>query len=216
MTTAPMDLPAEAPAISDAQRSRVLAAERALEREHSPAGVDAARDAVDEVTAAAGVDALTVQAVDGTAAVEYRRSSATLLVGTGATMPAILHELAHHLTDATFPAHGAEWAANFLALIERFLSVEHGHAYRAEFDHRSVHYDPAIRIHRVRKGATGAVNKERGVLARLVVDDPPESFLCQILAVDRGGLSVRTPAGERYLENERLRYVSYSLRDVTD
>lgn len=216
MTTAPMDLPAEAPTISDAQRSRVIAAERVLEREHGAAGVDAARDVVGEVTAAADVEALTVQVVDGSAAVEYRRRDAVLLVGEEATLPAILHELAHHLTHPAFPAHGAEWAANFLALVERFLSVDHAHAYRFEFDRRNVHHEPGIRIHRVRKGATGAVNKESGVLAKLVVDDPPESMLCQILAVDRGGLKVRTREGERYLENERLRYVSYALRDVTD
>lgn len=212
MTTAPMDLPAEAPTISDAQRSRVLAAERALECEHGAAGVDAARDVVDEVTAAAGVEALTVQVVDGSTAVEYRRRSSQLLVGEEATLPAVLHELAHHLTDPTFPPHGAEWAANFLALVERFLSVDHAHSYRYEFERRSVHFEPGIRIHRVRKGATGAVNKERGVLARLVVDDPPESVLCQILAVDRGGLLARTRVGDRYFENERLRYVSYALR----
>lgn len=208
-----MKLPSEAPSVSDAQRSKVFAAEAALEREHSAAGIGKARDVVDEITAAADVASLTVQTVDDSAAVEYRRDAAVLLVGEHATLPAILHELAHHLTPPVFPAHGVEWVTNFLGLIERFLSTEHATFYRHEFEKRQVHCDAAIRIHRVRKGATGAVNKEQGVLARFIVSDPPEAILCQILSVDRDGILVRNADGERYLENEVLRYFSYSLSE---
>lgn len=130
-------------------------------------------------------------------------------MGAAATAPAVLHELAHHLTSPVFPSHGIEWIGSFLALIERFICVDLAREYRAEFESRKdIHTTAKDRIEVVRKRVRGNCNREPGVLTRLVIDNPPEQLLGQLLEVTREGLRMRTISGERTIANEQLRYVS--------
>lgn len=206
--TDPLLLPPEAPTISDAQRARVLAAEASVAS--APAGLVWARRTVERVTIGADVASLAVQLAEATS---YDRGRSLLELSQQATKAAVLHQLAHHLTSPTFPSHGVEWVGHFLGLAERYVGVAAAREYRAAFEREQVHSEVADRVRRVRKSAIGVANKECGALTRLIVDDPPEDIVCQLLSVDRAGLLIRTVGGDLHVPNERLRYASHSLSE---
>lgn len=204
MSTDPFDLAPVAPRVSDSQRAKVSEAEASLGASAS-CSLEAARRLCSRFD-----DAPTVQAVDS-GGVAYHRDRGLIEVGPESTLRWLLHALAHHLTPPTFPAHGTEWCLTFLGLVGEYEAAEAAERLRAEMLERGCHLDAADRMRRVRKVATGAANKEPGVLARVVLADPPADVLCQLLAVHDDGLRVRLPSGDETLPWERCRYFSFAL-----
>lgn len=213
--TDPMLLPPEAPTISDFQRAKVLRAEAEL----SSSEPAAARDAVEEAAAEAtelGGGSVTVEWGEAGRGSTYRKlseSQGLIIVEEGASMHSVLRSTSHHLVHPVFPPHGVEWVRAFLASLERHLGPEVRRAYERAYEDLEVHSDPSVRIKRVRKSALGAVNKERGVLARVVADDGPESVICQLLELLDDALLITNHRGERRLDLSRLRYLSYKLTE---
>jgi hypothetical protein len=122
----------------------------------------------------------------------------------------VLHAAAHHLTHPVFPPHGAEWAAAYLTLLERWCGVGISAAMREEFDSRDVHHTVEQRLKRVR-----LVNVPRGILAKVVLDDPPEAVICQLLSVEHSTITISNDAGVANLPTERARYISHAPVEQT-
>lgn len=130
-----------------------------------------------------------------------------LTVGEAITLPkrptrlAVLHALAHLLTDPMFPPHGAEFAAEWLALAHRY--TKYGPALESELDSQGVHRTAEEREEKVRRGATYLANNRRGQLVELVLDGPPERVSGSIELCEAGTLRV----GGREFSLERARYI---------
>lgn len=206
-----LDLPFHPPTISDSQKSQVTRAEADAASTFDPAPAQPL--VVEEVCAAFGPGGPGPLAVRRGAEVTAYRRGRPLDLRDGATLPELLHHVAHHATHPVFPPHGVEWAAEFLAQLERWLGPAYSAAYRNAFEEHGVHFTPEPRISMSRKRAKFSVNKEHGVLCRIVVDDPPEDLIVQLLSVDAGGFLVVDDHGERYLPNDRLRYFSRRFKD---
>lgn len=203
MPTDVLDLPATPPKISDSQRAKVFAAEEHCERRLK---LPPASRADIEVIA----DILELDLRDP---VEGRRVSywrtGEVEVGAAATLPAYLHEGAHHLTPDIFPPHGIEWVANFYGLLSKF--TEWRPEYQRSFDVHKVRQTVDACVQRARKDAIYFANKESGCLARVVVDDPPQSYVCQLIDVGSNLITVFDGDIELELDMNRLRYVSATL-----
>jgi putative metallohydrolase (TIGR04338 family) len=95
---------------------------------------------VDDVLAHVGADRpLTVRARRGVTAAHFERfdQSATIAVPDGRTTWAlrelvVLHEIAHHLSDAE-PPHGPEFVATFCELAEAVMGPEVAHVLRVVY-----------------------------------------------------------------------------------
>jgi putative metallohydrolase (TIGR04338 family) len=95
---------------------------------------------VDDVLAHVGADRpLTVRARRGVTAAHYERldDSATIAVPDGRTRWAlrelvVLHEIAHHLSDAE-PPHGPEFVATFCELADAVMGSEVAHVLRVVY-----------------------------------------------------------------------------------
>jgi hypothetical protein len=130
-----------------------------------------------------------------------------LTVGESITLPrkpsrlTVLHALAHLLTDPMFPPHGAEFAAEWLALAHRY--TREGPALEAQLDEQRVHRTAEEREEKVRRGATYLANNRRGQLVELVLDGPPERVAGSLELCDDGLLRV----GGREFPLERARYI---------
>jgi hypothetical protein len=201
--TDPLLLPPISPKISDSQRAKVFAAEEDMEQrlELPPASAGDIEVIADIVGV---VPAITH---DGCKATYWRGGRVD--IGRATTMPGYLHECAHHLTPLVFPPHGVEWVAHFFELLEKYAGVRGD--YEAAFTAHEVRQTvEACRV-RARKDALYFSNKERGCLARVVVDAPPQSFICQLLDVEPDLLRVSDENGEFELDISRLRYVSATL-----
>lgn len=203
MTTRPFDLPAVPPSIPDWQKKRVLEAEEAA-RARVQRGLGSW---VEDLQPELGI---TVRMADGDAA-EYWRSSETLVLGRQCHPMLAAHEAAHHLVDPVFPLHGAEWAQVYLNLLRIHLGDEVRSVMAEEFEARQVHCSVDDRKRRVRKGAIFATNKEPGALARVILDEPPQELVCQLMRVVDDGVEVRDLGGEHVLDWDRMRYISYAL-----
>lgn len=104
------------------------------------ATVTAVQRYVDEVLAHVGADrSLTVRARRGVTAAHYKRSDdgATIAVPDHRSTWAlrelvVLHEIAHHLSDAE-PPHGPEFVATFCELAETVMGPEVAHVLRVVY-----------------------------------------------------------------------------------
>jgi putative metallohydrolase (TIGR04338 family) len=102
--------------------------------------VDTVQSYVDEVLAHVGADRpLRVRARRGVTAAHYERvgDDATIAVPDGRSMWAlrelvVLHEIAHHLSDAE-PPHGPEFVATFCELAEAVMGPEVAHVLRVVY-----------------------------------------------------------------------------------
>lgn len=214
-TTRPMSLPFEVPSISDFQRSKVLKAEELIAD-----GLRAATEAeVYEIASDAserGGGLLSVEWGEsgrGTSYSSLSESEGLIVVEEGANLHSVARCAAQHLTHPVFPEHGVEWVQNFLETIDIHIGPKTTDLYRLAYDDLEVHTTPDVRIKRVRKSALGAVNKERGVLARIIADDGPEAIICQLLELADDQLIVLNAKGEQALDLSRLRYLAYRLTE---
>ena len=55
----------------------------------------------------------------------------------------VLHELAHHVTPLKYPGHGAEFAGNFLYMVQQKLGPEYGALLTSAYAAHKVEYRPA-------------------------------------------------------------------------
>jgi len=209
-----MLLPPEAPSISDFQRSKVLSAEASISGDSPPAPTGLAEEACARASELGG-GLLSLEQVDGADVVYVRESDnrSRLEVGREAAAHALLRGSSHHLVHPVFPPHGVEWVSRFLGSLRAHGDDDAALEYEAAYRELEVHTDPAVRVRRARKSALGAVNKERGVLARIIADDRPESVVCQMLEVADGALRIYDSSGERSVDLPRLRYLAYRLSE---
>lgn len=56
----------------------------------------------------------------------------------------VLHELAHTVTPETCAGHGREFAANYLRLVRRYLSFDHGDALAKAFERHGVVFEQEV------------------------------------------------------------------------
>lgn len=145
--------------------------------------------------------------------VEYWRSQGLLVVEASASLFDVAHEASHHLVDPVFPTHGVEWVNAFLRLLKAHCGAEVVNTYVDQFDGAGVHRTTEWQLGRVKKNARGKTNKERGAVARVVMDGPPESVVCQLLEMHESGLVVLGVNGEEVLPFERVRYLACDLTD---
>lgn len=206
--TDPFRLQPAAPTVDDTQRSAVLRAEEAAKAalEPWPAVEGAVLEVVEDVTRDGRP--LTLSREGDGEGVEYWRHQGLLVVEAGASMFDVVHEASHHLVDGVFPTHGVEWVNAFLRLLRSHCGAEVADAYVREFDTANVHRTVEWQLYRVRKTARGKTNKERGAVARVVMDGPPQQVVCQLLEMHDSGLLVLNEEGEELLPFERVRYLA--------
>lgn len=194
-----------APTVSDTFRAKVTQAEEASlpSTSLSPTRVERL---VSQAAAVLGCEAPRLDFTGGSQ-VKYLRSG-LIVCGERAPRCSVVHAVAHHATDPLFPAHGIEFINNLVK-----AAGKDGKKLEAELDRLKVHRLPGQRVAVVRKRATGAANREPGVLVRVVLDEPAQVVLGQLLAVDEAGLLVRDETGDWVLANHRLRYFAYSPRE---
>jgi hypothetical protein len=199
--------------VSDFQRKKLVDAEERVWRAaegvpdlNSILSDDRVVHISDEVCSALGERLVRVELDDDAQHLSYWHADARLILPPWARRPLpVLHALTHHVVNPIFPEHGAEYARQLLVVLERFGSPDLAARMRAEFDAMQVHYDPAVRARRVRRSAVFAANNERGVLAELILDDPPEAILGPVQEV-RGGILI---IGDREVELDRARYITF-------
>jgi hypothetical protein len=113
----------------------------------------------------------------------------------------VLHAAAHLATDRVFPAHGAEFCANLLAVASALVPYQ-AELLRHELDAHGVHYTAAHRRRAVIKAVTQRATDGTRVV-EAVLDDPPQTTEGSF-AYDRPWIVV---GGER-LAVDRLRYLA--------
>jgi hypothetical protein len=206
--TDPFRLQPSPPTVDDTQRSAVLRAEEAAKRGLTPwpATEAAVLEVVEDVTRDGRP--LTVHHEGDGEGVEYWRSQGLLVVEAGASLFDVVHEAVHHATDPVFPTHGVEWVNGFLRVLRAHCGAEVADAYVSEFDGANVHRSVEWQLYRVKKTARGKTNKERGAVARVVLDGPPQQVVCQLLEMHDSGLLVLNADGEELLSFERVRYLA--------
>lgn len=211
--TDPFRLQPTPPTVDDTQRSAVLAAEATAKAALGPwpATESAVLEVVEDVTR--GGRPLTVHHEGDGAGVEYWRAQGLLVVEAGASLFDVVHEASHHAVDAVFPAHGVEWVNRFLRALRSHCGGEVADTYLSAFDEVNVHRTVDWQLHRVKKTARGKTNKERGAVARVVMDGPPEQVVCQLLEMRSPGLLVLGVDGEELLPFERVRYLACVTTD---
>jgi hypothetical protein len=206
--TDPFRLQPTAPSIDDTQRSAVLRAEEAAKRGLKPWPMTegAVLEVVEDVTRDGRP--LTVHYEGDGEGVEYWRSQGLLVVEASASILDVVHEASHHAVDAVFPTHGVEWVNGFLRLLRSHCGAEVADAYLHEFDAANVHRTVEWQLYRLKKTARGKTNKERGAVARIIMDGPPQQVVCQLLEMHDSGLLVLNADGEEVLPFERVRYLA--------
>lgn len=202
------ELPVVPPRVPDKQRKQLLDAVREAEVGTTAISPEEAVALATEFTSASGSKLSAVPA-DRTG-FSYRRPG-SLELGRNLTEITVLHAAAHHMTHPVFPNHGAEFCAVLLALVGRHLGQTEAESLRAAFKAHHVHCEIGRRTRRVKKSAVFATNREPGVLARLVLDEPPEELFCRMLEVRDDMIVVRDGRGDSEISLERCRYLSYKL-----
>lgn len=196
------------PKISDSQRSKVFSAEKQAEKllRIGPADIDD----VESIADLAGIEMLI--GGDGTGTRYFHDGHVE--VGKAATLPGFLHVIGHHLTPRIFPAHGVEWVQRFYGLLE--THTDYLATYEEQFTVHSVRQTIDALRKRARKDAVYFTNKECGCLGRVLLDDPPQDHVCQLVAVEGQELIVLDDEGEFSIDLERVRYVSASLSKLAE
>lgn len=200
MTIDPFDLPSEAPTIRDTHRGAAFRAQ---------AGVPTRRVSRDR--AAQLCKHHHVSVLPGEAGVLWRPPTGIEL-GAGATDIQLMHALAHAVTHRTFPSHGAEWASHMVQLTRLLVGEARGDALEEAFAKEGVHVGPANRIRRCTMIARGALREQGpGLLARFVLDDDPEDFICLLEGIEDDGSCWVSRPGEasRLVPAARMRYVAW-------
>lgn len=195
--------------MKDGQRTKLYVAEDAIWRsEFNPRLSDsAAVHLINEVTAAEDLPEMQVSMPD---------TGQASIIGTEMSLPPwarcpllILHELSHLTTHHLFPPHGAEFAAGLLVNITRFASPALADELRRAYDKVGVHYDSITRAARFRRVVVNAANQTEGVLAEVILDQPPERVVGPIHSLQPDHVCV----GDRVIELSRGRYVNLNKTD---
>jgi hypothetical protein len=201
--THPLDLPCSAPQVVDSHRGAVLRAEASLSL--SDRGPNLALDSAVELLERLGARVGSRGREGGRARATFE-GGGVVLEGSSWPAAAVVHAAAHAAVHPAFPLHGIEFVQAFVAALGAELGPSAAEAHAVAFEDAGVHSTPSIRSWRVRRAVTGAIWKERGVLARVVCDDPPEDLVCQLLELRGEEILVRTAECVRAIPLERCRY----------
>lgn len=201
--TDPLLLPPLSPKISDSQRAKVFAAE-----EHVESALSLPPASIGDIEVISDILEIEPAVTNDGKQTGYWRGG-RVEFGQQTTLPGYLHEAAHHLTPEIFPPHGIEWVANFYKLLGKYTDWHDD--YVRSFTEHKVRQTVEAALKRARKDAIYFANKERGCLARVVVDEPPQSFVCQLLDVEPDFVRLADDSGEFAVDVDRLRYVSATL-----
>ena len=97
-----------------------------------------------------GAGSVSVRARRGASKAHYERATTTMALppferggGWGLRELVVLHELAHHLTDASAPHHGPRFVSNLLTLVAELMGTEAEFLLRTTYLENGVEVSPA-------------------------------------------------------------------------